>query len=150
MSSEHICPHCSKSFDDIKKLSNHTPDCYRKYTENPPERLCSKCLCDYTRKSGSAYRTHMKKCNNVDENDILFQTQSAIKQCDRRKQILYNVSCVHCNECYSNITVGQFGDHRYKCKKNIPNYDKEYQTNYRNEMNRINRFIKTKYPNMKT
>ena len=138
------CDYCTRVFDDSKKLNVHTPDCKRKHIDNPSPRHCPNCKADYTRKSGSAYRTHLKKCstNNVDD----VKSDSAIKQSERRKQVLVFASCKYCSEEFRNITVGKLGDHQYKCKKNKPNYDKEYQAKYRNETKILCLAIKDQYP----
>lgn len=142
----HACSHCTRVFIDLKKLNTHTPDCFRKHAANPPERKCSTCGEDYTRKSGSAYRTHIKKCEKASESDDKSKTESASKQSDRRKKNLVFACCEHCNKTFENITVGQFGDHRYKCKKKIPNYNKDYQKMYRDQMKELLAFAKSKYP----
>lgn len=145
ISTQFKCLYCHKLYDSQKKLSNHTHDCFRKNTENPPERLCPLCNEDYTRKSGSAYRTHMKKCKDIGQK---VQSESAVKQCERRKQNISSIICNHCNQTFENINVGQFGDHRYKCKKNIPNYDKGYQSQYREEIHTFTTILTKVYPNM--
>jgi hypothetical protein len=139
------CKYCSKLFNDLKKLNNHTPDCYRKNTESPIQRLCPMCCVDYTRKSGSAYRTHIRKCELNLKKD---QSDSAVKQSERRRQVLNTAYCKHCNETFENITVGQFGDHRYKCVKSMPNYDKAYQAQYRNDMKAFTLLVEKYYPNI--
>ena len=142
-----VCSFCTRVFVDLKKLKTHTPDCLRKHVANPPERKCSKCGEDYTRKSGSAYRTHIKKCMKASQStESTEKTESATKQSDRRKQNLVFASCEYCNKKFTNITVGQFGDHRYKCKKEIPNYNKDYQKMYRDEMKELFAFVKKKHP----
>ena len=141
------CKYCSRTFNDTKKLSNHVPDCLRKHTENPPERRCPMCNEDYTRKSGSAYRTHLRKCEIIQNKT---KTDSALKQAERRKKILITATCEHCSTNFTNITVGQFGDHRYKCKNNIPGYDKKYQTQYRKEIKKITIIVQKYYPEINT
>lgn len=140
-----ICIYCSKSFSDNKRLKAHTQDCFRKNTDDAPERLCSLCNADYTKKSGSAYRTHIRKCENTDK----LQSSSAVKQSERRRTILESAICTYCNDTFVNISVGKFGDHRYKCKKQIPNYDKDYQLQYREDIKRYTEIVYEYYPDMK-
>ena len=114
------CTYCSRIFEDATKMNVHKPDCKRKNSDNPLPRSCQNCGSDYTRKSGSAYRAHIKKCTSklmIEE----AKSESAIKQADRRKQVLVSANCKHCSNDFTNITVGQFGDHQYKCKKDKPN-----------------------------
>jgi len=142
------CTYCTRVFSDSKKLNVHTPDCKRKHCENPPVRHCPNCKADYTRKSGSAYRAHMKKCLSDSTEDI--KSDSAIKQSERRKKVMLVANCKYCSTEFRNITVGKFGDHQYKCKQNKPNYDKDYQTAYRNEMKELVSQIKEVCPDLET
>lgn len=139
------CEHCLRHFNEKKQLNNHTPDCFRRYSSNPPERRCSYCNADYTRKSGSAFRTHKLKCEVVQKKP---KTDSAVKQSDRRKKIIPETTCAHCNTIFLNITVGKFGDHQYKCRNNIPNYDQEYQSQYRREIKKCKQLVLKVHPNL--
>ena len=140
------CTYCPRVFLDSKKLNVHTPDCKRKHCDNPPVRHCSNCKADYTRKSGSAYRAHMKKCLSDTSEEV--KSDSAVKQSERRKKVMVVAKCKHCAEEFKNITVGKFGDHQYKCKQNKPNYDKDYQTAYRNQMKELVTQIKEECPDL--
>lgn len=140
----YMCPYCPKFYSTQKQLNYHTPDCFKKHADNPPIVICPKCNADYTRKSGSAYRTHLKKCNIIN----ICKSESAIKQSQRRKEELFNVTCNHCNTTFEKTNVGQFSDHKYKCKKKIPNYNKEYQDEYRSTINDLKSLVYKYYPDI--
>ena len=137
------CKYCLREFKQKKQLTNHTIDCFRKHSTNPPERKCSMCDADYTRKSGSAYRTHMRKCETTTTEKP--KTKSAVKQSERRKQVIPEIICTYCDETFINVTVGRFGDHKYKCKNSIPNYDKDYQAQYRKQMKKFRQLVMEYY-----